>query len=216
MLKASGTEGAQRIHDIIQDTMQFGKIPTKWEESIIVSLYMGKGVTLEQRNYRGLKLIDQVMMVLERVAENLWQVCIDGMQFGFMPGRSMTDVITRHCTWPLSIWKMHYIMYPDVLYGGLFASSAWSGWCGSYRTCMKMPEAECVLVATWVKSSLWKRAFISALVWSPYYSSWFWKPSPKSFKQDVHGKTCMRMTWSSSLNRWMNCKRSWSSGRPTL
>ena len=29
------------------------------------------------------------------------------------------------------------------------------------------------------------------------------------------GKTCVQMTWASSLNRWRNCKRSWSSGRPT-
>ena len=32
--------------------------------------------------------------------------------------------------------------------------------------------------------------------------------------QGVPGKTCMQMTWSSSLNRWRNYNRSWSSGRP--
>ena len=43
-------------------------------------------------------------------------------------------------------------MYPDILVGGFIASSALrSGRCGSYRACMKMPEAECVLVSTWVK-----------------------------------------------------------------
>ena len=36
----------------------------------------------------------------------------------------------------------------------------------------------------------------------------FWKPSAKSFVQDVPGKTCMQMTWSSYLNRWRNYKRS--------
>ena len=171
------------------------------------------------------------MKVLDRMAESfLWQqVCIDDMQFGFMPGHSTTDAIVivyqlqekfyvtiRHCTWPLSIWKRHSMVYPDMSSGGLFASSAlMSGWCSSYRACMKTPEAVCVLVATWVKSSAWQWALTKALAWAPYCSSQFWKPSPRSFEQDVPGKTCMQMTWSSSLNRWRNYNWSSSSWRPT-
>ena len=106
----------------------------------------------------------------------------------------------RHFTWPLSIWKRHLIVYPDVLSGGLFTSQAlMSGWRSSYRACMKMPEAKCMLVTTWVMSSVWKWVFIKVPAWAPYCSSWFWKPSPRSFVQDVPGKTCMQMTWSSSL-----------------
>ena len=37
------------------------------------------------------------MKVLERVAENFLQVCIDDTQFGFMPGRSTTDAIFFVC-----------------------------------------------------------------------------------------------------------------------
>ena len=73
-----------------------------------------------------------------------------------------------------------------------------------------MPEAERMLVATWVKSSVWKWVFTKVLARAPSCSSWFWEPSPKSFIQDVPGKTCMQMTWSSSLNHWRNWKRSWS------
>ena len=54
MLKTSGVEGGQQIHDLIQDIIYFGKILTEWEESITVSLYKGKGVALEQANYQGL------------------------------------------------------------------------------------------------------------------------------------------------------------------
>ena len=50
---------------------------------------------------------------------------------------------------------------------------------------MKMPEAECLLVATWVKSSVWKLASTKALAWAPYCSSQFWKPSPRSFVLDM-------------------------------
>ena len=95
MLKASGVEGAQQIRDLIKDIIHFRKIPIEWEESITVSFYNGKGVAPERGNYRVLKLQDQVVRVLERVAENFLgqQVRIDDMQFGFVPGRSTTDAI---------------------------------------------------------------------------------------------------------------------------
>ena len=46
-------------------------------------------------NYRGLKLVDQVLKVVERVIEKMIRECIviDDMQFGFMPGRGTTDAI---------------------------------------------------------------------------------------------------------------------------
>ena len=61
----------------------------------IVNLYKGKGDALNRGNYRGLKLIEQVMKVLERVVEELirQRVEIDEMQCGFMSGRGTTDAI---------------------------------------------------------------------------------------------------------------------------
>ena len=46
-------------------------------------------------NYRGLKLVDQVLKVVERVIEKMIRECIviDDMQFGFMPRRGTTDAI---------------------------------------------------------------------------------------------------------------------------
>ena len=42
-----------------------------------------------------MKLIDQVLKVLERILETIvrTQVSIDSMQFGFMPGRGTVDAI---------------------------------------------------------------------------------------------------------------------------
>ena len=59
------------------------------------SLYKGKGIALASGNYRGLKLLDQIMKVLEGVIENCLrkQERIEDMQLGFMPGRSTTDAI---------------------------------------------------------------------------------------------------------------------------
>ena len=42
-----------------------------WSDSIILSLLKGKGDALDQNNYRGLKLTDHVLKVIERVVENM-------------------------------------------------------------------------------------------------------------------------------------------------
>ena len=71
MLKPCGNTGIRLIRDLIEAIIREGHIPSEWEESYIVSLYKGKGDALERGNYRGLKLIDQVLKVLERVVEQL-------------------------------------------------------------------------------------------------------------------------------------------------
>ena len=95
MLKPVGESGAIEVRHLIEDIISEGRIPTDWQESYIVNLYKGKGDALNRGNYRGLKLIDQVMKVLERVVESLirQRVEIDEMQCGFMSGRGTTDAI---------------------------------------------------------------------------------------------------------------------------
>ena len=95
MLKPVGEAGAVEVRDLIEDIISEGCIPTDWQESFIVNLYKGKGNALNRGNYRGLKLIEQVMKVLERVVEGLvrQRVEIDEMQCGFMSGRGTTDAI---------------------------------------------------------------------------------------------------------------------------
>ena len=99
MLKPVGESGAIEVRHLIEDIISEGRIPTDWQESYIVSLYKGKGGALNRGNYRGLKLIDQVMKVLERVVESLirQRVEIDEMQCGFMSGRCTSDC-NIHCT----------------------------------------------------------------------------------------------------------------------
>ena len=83
------------MRDLVENIISEGCIPTDWQESFIVNLYKGKGDALNRGNYRGLKLIEQVMKVLERVVEGLirQRVEIDEMQCGFMSGRGTTDAI---------------------------------------------------------------------------------------------------------------------------
>ena len=83
------------IRDLATAIIRDGKVPTDWEESFIVCLYKGKGDALDRGNYRGLKLTEQAMKILERIVDGLIRqvVSIDDSQFGFVPGRGTTDAI---------------------------------------------------------------------------------------------------------------------------
>jgi len=91
MLKASGDVGIQWVTDLCNKIVQEGKIPSDWRKSWMVKVYKGKG----DGSYRGIKLLDHAMKVLERVIENRVKskVCINDMQFGFRSGRGTTDAI---------------------------------------------------------------------------------------------------------------------------
>ena len=95
MIRAAGYMGASMIRDLAAAIIRDGKVPSDWEQSFIVCLYKGKGYALERGNYRGLKLTEQVMKVLERIVDGLIRqvVSIDDSQFGFVPGRGTTDTI---------------------------------------------------------------------------------------------------------------------------
>ena len=95
MLKPVGEAGAVEVRDLTEDIISEGCIPTDWQESFIVNLFKGKEDALNRGNYRGLKLIEQVMKVLEHVVEGLirQRVEIDEMQCGFMSSHGTTDAI---------------------------------------------------------------------------------------------------------------------------
>ena len=61
----------------------------------MISVYKGKGDALECGSFRGIKLLNEVMKVFERVLERKMRnlVSLDDMQFGFRPGRGTADAI---------------------------------------------------------------------------------------------------------------------------
>lgn len=95
MLKASGDEGAQWVTDLCNLIVREGRIPDDWRKSWMVNVYKGKGDALDCGSYRGIKLLDHVMKVFERVVEKRVRskVVLDEMQFGFRPGVGTTDAI---------------------------------------------------------------------------------------------------------------------------
>ena len=70
MIKAAGVTGATMIHELATAIIH-GKVPTDCEQSFIVCLYKGKGDALDRGTYRGLKLTEQAMRILERVVDGL-------------------------------------------------------------------------------------------------------------------------------------------------
>ena len=54
-----------------------------------------KGDALNRGNYRGLKLTEHMMKVMERIVDGMIRemIAIDEMQFAFVPGRGTTDAI---------------------------------------------------------------------------------------------------------------------------
>jgi hypothetical protein len=95
MLTASGDVGVQWVTDLCNVIVREGKVPNDWKKSWTVYVYKGKWDALECGSNQGIKLLDHVMKVLERVIEKeiRSRVIINNMQFGFRPGRGTTDAI---------------------------------------------------------------------------------------------------------------------------
>jgi len=95
MLKACEEPGLIWMSNVCNKVVRDGCIPEDWRKSWMVNVYKGKGDALECGSYRGIKLLEQPLKILERVVERRLRriVRIDEMQFGFTPGRGATDAI---------------------------------------------------------------------------------------------------------------------------
>ena len=95
MLKAAGAKGIEFLRELITAVVKFGKIPEDWELSFILNLFKGKGDALNTGNYRGLKLTEHVMKVMEHlIGELIREITnIDEMQYAFVKGQGTTDAI---------------------------------------------------------------------------------------------------------------------------
>ena len=83
------------MSDLINNIVKESCIPDDRGNSILVHVYKVNGDPLVCGSYIDIKLLEQLMKVLERVLEKRirCQVSIDKMQFGFMPGNGTTDAI---------------------------------------------------------------------------------------------------------------------------
>ena len=95
ILRASGNTSVRLVVELANNMIKNGTIPSDWENSFTINIYKGKGEGLIRDNYRGLKLLDHVMKVIEGVMEKIIRerVFIHDMQFGLMPAWRTTDAI---------------------------------------------------------------------------------------------------------------------------
>jgi len=88
-----------------------GCIPEDWKSSVVLPIYKGKGDPMECGSYRGIKLLEHAMKVVERIFKHRIRlhIDIDDMQYGFTKSKGTTDAIfivrqmqenTQHNTQP--------------------------------------------------------------------------------------------------------------------
>ena len=70
-------------------------IPKDWKSSVVLPIYKGKGDPVDCGSYRGIRLLEHAVKVVERIFEHtIWeQIEIVDMQFGFMKCKGTTDAI---------------------------------------------------------------------------------------------------------------------------
>ena len=95
MISASGEIGIDVMMKLCQDVLDGKGIPADWAMSVVVPIFKGKGDAMSCGSYRGIKLLEHAMKIVERVMEKRLRqmVTIDKMQFGFMPGKGTIDAV---------------------------------------------------------------------------------------------------------------------------
>ena len=95
MISASGEVGVSVMVELFQRVLDEKSMPDKWQTSVLVPIFKGKGDVRNCSTYKGVKLLEHTMKIVERVLERRIRelVNIDPMQFGFVPGRGTTDAL---------------------------------------------------------------------------------------------------------------------------
>ena len=83
------------IVELCQRVLDWKRMPDEWPASVLVPIFKGKIDGRNSNTYRGVKLLEHTMKIVERVLDLRIRelVNIVSMQFGFMPGRETTDAL---------------------------------------------------------------------------------------------------------------------------
>ena len=70
-------------------------MPDDWALSVVLPVFKGKGDVMNCMAYRGVKLLEHAMKIIEKVLERRLRhmVKVDEMQFGFMPDKGTIDAV---------------------------------------------------------------------------------------------------------------------------
>ncbi|XP_047484205.1 uncharacterized protein LOC125035938 [Penaeus chinensis] len=85
--KHLGKEGNQVVTSLLQKVWDEEKMPAEWELIELVTIYEKKGNPLDCGNFRGIKFLEHVMKILEKLIEGRLRglVSVNDMEFGFRP-----------------------------------------------------------------------------------------------------------------------------------
>jgi len=74
MIQATGDIRTQWILDLCNSIVKEGCIPDDWKSSDLLPIYKGGGDPIEHGSYRGIKLLEHAVKVVERITEyRIWQ-----------------------------------------------------------------------------------------------------------------------------------------------
>ena len=93
---ASGEVGLSVMVELCQCVFDGRGMPDEWKISVVVPIFNEKGDVMSCGAFRGAKLLEHAMKVVERVLERSIRTLIGTnlkMQFGFMPGKGTADAI---------------------------------------------------------------------------------------------------------------------------
>jgi len=69
MIQTTGDIGTQWILDLCNGILKESCIPDDWKSSMVLPIYQGKEDPMECGSYRGIKLLEHAMKVVERIFE---------------------------------------------------------------------------------------------------------------------------------------------------
>ena len=88
MIAASGEIGIGVLVELCQGVLDGRGMPDEWALSVMVPIFKKKGDALSCEAYRGVKLLEHAMKIVEKVLKKRLRhmVKMNEMQFGFIPG----------------------------------------------------------------------------------------------------------------------------------
>ena len=95
MIVASGKIGVKVVMELCQRVLDRRETPDKWKTGAIVPIFKGKGDVMSCGSYRGMKLLEYALKIVERILERQIRTLINlkKMQCGFIPGKGTVDSI---------------------------------------------------------------------------------------------------------------------------
>ena len=95
MIVAGGRIAEKVMLRLCKRVLDGKEIPNEWKTSVVVPTFKGKEDVMNCGSYRGVKLLENGMKIIERVLERRIRALIDfdDAQFGFMPGKGTIDAL---------------------------------------------------------------------------------------------------------------------------